>query len=325
MKVFPGDVLHFVTWGGGGWGDPLERDPALVELEVRRGLVTDEGARRYGVVVGDAGVDAAATEALRAELRAARPAELPVFDMGPPLEELLERCEAETGLPAPSARRAGVAVLRAPPRPAAAGPRRAARHRVLRPGRVGRARRRCSSSTSSAPTPSRGGPFLLPDPAPAVAATEALVAAAREHGRPVVWTVVRYTSGLADGGLFVRKVPALAAFAEDADGGWGELVLEPAAGEPVIAKQYASAFFGTSLAATLHTAGIDTLVVAGVSTSGCIRATATDALNHGFRPQVVRDACADRTPELHDQNLRDLDAKYADVVDLDEALAHLRG
>ena len=170
-----------------------------------------------------------------------------------------------------------------------------------------------------------GGPFLLPDPAPAVAATEALVAAAREHGRPVVWTVVRYTSGLADGGLFVRKVPALAAFAEDADGGWGELVLEPAAGEPVIAKQYASAFFGTSLAATLHTAGIDTLVVAGVSTSGCIRATATDALNHGFRPQVVRDACADRTPELHDQNLRDLDAKYADVVDLDEALAHLRG
>ena len=77
-----------------------------------------------------------------------------------------------------------------------------------------------------------GGPFLLPDPAPAVAATEALVAAAREHGHPVVWTVVRYTSGLADGGLFVRKVPALAAFAEDADGGWGELVLTPAAGEP---------------------------------------------------------------------------------------------
>ena len=123
----------------------------------------------------------------------------------------------------------------------------------------------------------------------------------------------------------MRKVPALAAFAEDADGGWGELVLKPAVGEPVIAKQYASAFFGTSLAATLHTAGVDTLVVAGVSTSGCIRATATDALNHGFRPQVVGAACADRTPELHEQNLRDLDAKYADVVDLEEALNHLRG
>ena len=170
-----------------------------------------------------------------------------------------------------------------------------------------------------------GGPFLLPDPAPAVAAIAALVDAARQNGRPVLWTVVRYTTGLADGGLFVRKVPALAAFAEDAGGGWGELVLKPAAGEPVIAKQYASAFFGTSLAATLHTAGVDTLVIAGVSTSGCIRATATDALNHGFRPQVVRNACADRTSELHEQNLRDLDAKYADVVDLSEALVHLQG
>ena len=170
-----------------------------------------------------------------------------------------------------------------------------------------------------------GGPFLLPDPAPAVAATAALVDAAREQAADR-WCGRSCATprGLADGGLFVRKVPALAAFAEDAEGGWGELVLKPAAGEPVIAKQYASAFFGTSLAATLHAAGVDTVVVAGVSTSGCIRATATDALNHGFRPQVVRDACADRTPELHDQNLRDLDAKYADVVDLAEALAHLR-
>lgn len=169
-----------------------------------------------------------------------------------------------------------------------------------------------------------GGPFLLPEPGPAVAATASLVEIARAAGHPVLWTVVRYTTGLADGGLFVRKVPALAAFAEDADGGWGELVLKPAPGEPVIVKQYASAFFGTSLAATLHAAGVDTVVVAGVSTSGCIRATATDALNHGFRPQVVRDACADRTPELHEQNLRDLDAKYADVVSVAEAVAHLR-
>jgi len=169
-----------------------------------------------------------------------------------------------------------------------------------------------------------GGPLLLPDPAPAVAATAELVEAARAGGRPVVWTVVRYTHGLADGGLFVRKVPALAAFAEDAEGGWGELVLKPAPGEPVVAKQYASAFFATSLAATLHTAGVDTVVVAGVSTSGCIRASATDALGHGFRPQVVRDACADRTVDLHEQNLRDLDAKYADVVGLAEALDRLR-
>ncbi len=96
-------MLHFVTWGGGGWGDPLQRDPALVALEVRRGLVTADGARRYGVVLaGDGdGVDAGRTSALRADMRAARPAELPVFDMGPPLPELLARCQEETGLPAP--------------------------------------------------------------------------------------------------------------------------------------------------------------------------------------------------------------------------------
>jgi N-methylhydantoinase B len=103
VPVAPGDVLHFVTWGGGGWGDPLERDPALVALEVRRGRVTAGGARRYGVVLaGDGTVDAAATGALRGELRGGRPAELPVFDMGPPLAEILARCQEETGLPAPT-------------------------------------------------------------------------------------------------------------------------------------------------------------------------------------------------------------------------------
>ena len=167
------------------------------------------------------------------------------------------------------------------------------------------------------------GPFALPDAQAAVEATAELVETARDKDVPVVWTVVRYAAGLADGGLFVRKVPALACFAEDAAGDWGDLALEPMAGELVVVKQYASAFFGTSLATTLHTAGVDTLVIAGVSTSGCVRATAMDALNSGFRPQVVRDACADRTPALHDSNLADLDAKYADVVGMEEVLAHL--
>ena len=168
-----------------------------------------------------------------------------------------------------------------------------------------------------------GGPFALPDPGPAVAATADLVAAARAAGHLVVWTAVRYAAGLADGGLFVHKVPALACFVEDAPGDWGALTLRPAPGEPVVVKQYASAFFGTSLASTLHAAGVDTVVVAGVSTSGCVRATATDALVSGFRPVVVREACADRGPALHESNLADLDAKYADVVGLHEALAHL--
>ncbi|MGC8481358.1 MAG: hydantoinase B/oxoprolinase family protein, partial [Acidimicrobiales bacterium] len=102
VPVYPGDVLHFVTWGGGGWGDPLARDPELVGLEVRRGLVTQAGARRYGVVCDASGaVDAAATEALRREMASGRPTPLPTFDMGPSLEVILEKCEEETGLPAP--------------------------------------------------------------------------------------------------------------------------------------------------------------------------------------------------------------------------------
>jgi len=107
VPVAPGDVLHFVTWGGGGWGDPLERDPELVAKEVRRGLVTVRGAERYGVCVTEDGevdavsVDWEATTTLRDCMRADRPAELPVFDMGPPVDELLARCEEETGLPAP--------------------------------------------------------------------------------------------------------------------------------------------------------------------------------------------------------------------------------
>ncbi|WP_329240258.1 hydantoinase B/oxoprolinase family protein [Actinoallomurus sp. NBC_01490] len=102
VPVFPGDVLHFVTWGGGGWGDPLKRDPALVGLEVLRGLVTPDGARDgYGVVCSSRGeVDEAGTASLRARLAASR-AQIPVFDMGPPMEQILARCEEETGLPAP--------------------------------------------------------------------------------------------------------------------------------------------------------------------------------------------------------------------------------
>ena len=100
FPVAAGDQLHFITWGGGGWGDPLTRDPALVAKEVGQGLVTVEGARRYGVVLAHGAVDAAATEALRGELRAAR-GDVPVFNYGPDISTLRERCLEETGLPAP--------------------------------------------------------------------------------------------------------------------------------------------------------------------------------------------------------------------------------
>ncbi len=101
-EVARGDVLHFITWGGGGWGDPLDRDPEIVALEVRRGLVSVEGAADgYGVVCTAKGeVDGTATEARRNAIRSER-GELQTFDMGPSIPEILERCEAETGLPAP--------------------------------------------------------------------------------------------------------------------------------------------------------------------------------------------------------------------------------
>ena len=151
-----------------------------------------------------------------------------------------------------------------------------------------------------------------------------LLQAARERDVPVVHTRVSYAPGGADGGVFFRKVGALRHFV--GDGPLGQLMGEvaPSAGEVVLVKQYASAFFGTSLASTLTALGVDTVVVAGVSTSGCIRATAVDAVQHGFVPLVVRDAVGDRDPAPHEANLFDLQAKYADVLSEDEVVSHLR-
>ncbi|AWW74273.1 5-oxoprolinase [Erythrobacter sp. KY5] len=101
VEVKEGDLLHFITWGGGGWGDPLERDPELVGLEIRQGLVTPEGARNYGVVADGSGViDTGATEALRNQIKSER-GELPLFDYGPGIEALRENCLEETGLEPP--------------------------------------------------------------------------------------------------------------------------------------------------------------------------------------------------------------------------------
>jgi N-methylhydantoinase B len=101
VAVEAGDQLHFITWGGGGWGDPLARDPEIVAREVREGLVTDAGARRYGVVLTSGGVDIDATARLREQLRAERSNANEIFSFGPPIEELRARCQAETGLAAP--------------------------------------------------------------------------------------------------------------------------------------------------------------------------------------------------------------------------------
>ena len=148
-----------------------------------------------------------------------------------------------------------------------------------------------------------------------------------QTGAAVVFTRVEYDRAdpARDGGQFYRKVPALRSF--DIGNPLGDFIdeLRPGAPDIVITKQYPSAFFGTDLAARLSVLGIDTCIIAGLSTSGCVRATALDALCHGFVPLVVSDACGDRDAAIHESNLFDLSAKYADLVTTEAALAYLTG
>jgi len=152
----------------------------------------------------------------------------------------------------------------------------------------------------------------------------ALVETARANGMPVFWTRVEFEPGGQDGGVFYRKVGALALFDRGNPlAGWLP-ELTPLEGETVITKQAASAFFGTDLADQLTANNIDTVVIGGVSTSGCVRATALDACQHDIVPIVVPEACGDRKAETHEASLFDLDAKYADVEPLIAVLEHLK-
>lgn len=145
---------------------------------------------------------------------------------------------------------------------------------------------------------------------------KSLLAWGRSRGWLVCHTRVEYDADGINGGVFFRKVPALRIFCQGQPLGEFTPTLRPAAGEPVVTKQYASAFFGTSLASLLRAQGVDCVVIAGMSTSGCVRATALDAIQHGFIPIVVSDACGDRHAQPHNANLFDLQAKYADVMPL---------
>ncbi len=140
----------------------------------------------------------------------------------------------------------------------------------------------------------------------------------------MIFTGVRYGANGRDGGLFFRKVTALQSFLPGSSLGDFPPSLQPREDKVVVIKQYASAFFGSSLVATLTARGIDTLLIAGFSTSGCVRATMFDALQSGFVPYVVREACDDRDARPHEANLFDLQAKYAQVVGEIEAVALLR-
>ncbi len=156
-----------------------------------------------------------------------------------------------------------------------------------------------------------------------VEATRQLLDAARAKGLPVIFTTIAFEPSLKDGGLWMQKVPALAAL--QIGGKWAEL--DPRLGaredETVIMKKGASGFFGTNLASVLVSQGVDSVILCGATTSGCVRATAIDLLQYGWPTVVPRECVGDRAQAPHDANLFDIQAKYADVVPLEDALAYV--
>lgn len=168
-----------------------------------------------------------------------------------------------------------------------------------------------------------GSPLYAPDVVTAVQATTSLLALAREQNVPVLFTKVLYNKNYRDGGIFVQKVPVLKTLVEGEP--LAEIVpdLAPTPEDTVIVKQYASAFFGTALAAALTTLSVDTLILTGCSTSGCIRASAVDGMQYGFRVIIPRECVGDRHPAPHEANLFDIHAKYGDVVSQEEVMAYL--
>jgi len=156
-------------------------------------------------------------------------------------------------------------------------------------------------------------------------ATKSLLNAMRRRGSPVFFTTTAYDKAMTEAGVFARKVPSLAVLQRGSR--WVEIdpSLKRRRNEVVIEKQYASAFFGTPLASTLHAQGVDTLIVTGCTTSGCVRATAVDGLQHGLRVIVPRECVGDRAAGPHEANLIDIDGKYGDVMATRDVIALING
>jgi nicotinamidase-related amidase len=158
-----------------------------------------------------------------------------------------------------------------------------------------------------------------------LAATNALLEPARAAGIPVIFSTVAYDAELQEAGIWVRKIPANSWLVEGSE--WVEVDarLNQRPNETTLVKKYASCFFGTDLAARLISRRVDTLIITGCTTSGCVRATAVDACSYGFHTIVVEEAVGDRAALPHAASLFDIDAKYGDVVGLDETLSYLQG
>jgi nicotinamidase-related amidase len=158
-----------------------------------------------------------------------------------------------------------------------------------------------------------------------VAATQPLLALAHEREFPVFFSTVRYDDAdLRDAGIWVLKQKGSVTLAKETDGHEVDPRLDVRRSDSILMKKYASCFFGTDLVSRLNSRRVDTLIITGCTTSGCVRATAVDSVQNGFRPMVVREAVGDRSAAAHEQSLFDLNAKYADVVSLDETLQYLR-
>ena len=170
----------------------------------------------------------------------------------------------------------------------------------------------------------KGALLYAPDVVTAVSETVDLLTLARQKKVPVIYTQVLYNKNGLDGGLFVQKVPVLRTMVQGEP--MAEIVpeLPPSAEDVIIVKQYASAFFGTSLAAMLTSMGIDTLILTGCSTSGCVRATAVDGMQYGFRIIVPRECVGDRHKAPHEANLFDIHSKYGEVVGKTAVLNYLQ-
>jgi maleamate amidohydrolase len=158
-----------------------------------------------------------------------------------------------------------------------------------------------------------------------IEATARLASAFRHVHLPVVFTRIAYEPDLRDAGMWIRKVPALHVLKRGTRMIEVDSRIPPAAGETVVDKRFASAFFGTDLDNILSNQGVDTVVMTGCTTSGCIRSSAVDAIQYGYYCAVVREAVGDRAPGPHESNLFDIDAKYGDVVSEHDVVDYLNG
>ena len=153
--------------------------------------------------------------------------------------------------------------------------------------------------------------------------TQELLGRFRQSGLPVVFTTIAYEPGYRDAGLFIKKIPSLAILLKGSHASQVDGRIPPQAGDYVLEKKFASAFFGTDMDFYLKSRSVDTLVMTGCTTSGCIRASAIDSLQYGFHTIVVKDGVGDRAQGPHDANLFDIDAKYGDVVTLADVINYL--